>query len=82
MNLVTLYDGRVVDSASEAWRAECEARAVLRMRDKNARLNYLNGWREFDGTHHKGVLGNRGQAAVDALRALMLVLWQAGRAAV
>lgn len=76
---MTLHDGREVDSASEAWRAECEARAVLRMPTKAARLNYLNGWREFDGRHHKGVLGNRGQAAVDALRALMLVLWQAER---
>lgn len=31
MGTVTLYDGRKVDSASEAWRAECEARAILEM---------------------------------------------------
>ena len=31
MEIVTLYDGREVDSASEEWRAECEARTVLAM---------------------------------------------------
>lgn len=29
MNTKTLIDGSQVDSSSEAWRAECEARAVL-----------------------------------------------------
>ena len=28
---VSLYDGRVVDSYSEEWRAECEARSILAM---------------------------------------------------
>lgn len=82
MNLVTLYDGQVVDSSSEAWRAECEARAVLAMPTKADRLNYLNGWREFDGTLQSRVLQRRGPEAVEKLRALMLALWQAGRAAV
>jgi hypothetical protein len=31
MNTKTLIDGSQVDSSSEAWRAECEARAVLDM---------------------------------------------------
>lgn len=29
MNPVTLSDGQIVDSSSEAWRAECEARYIL-----------------------------------------------------
>lgn len=29
MNTVTLHDGQQVDSSSEAWRQECEARYVL-----------------------------------------------------
>ena len=41
MGTVTLIDGREVDSYSEAWRAECEARHILSMRDKLARRNYL-----------------------------------------
>lgn len=31
MTMVTLHTGEQVDSASEAWRAECEARHILAM---------------------------------------------------
>ena len=31
MRKVTLHDGREVDSSSEEWRAECEARHILSM---------------------------------------------------
>lgn len=31
MGIVTLYDGRQVDSKSEAWRQQCEANTILAM---------------------------------------------------
>ena len=43
---VTLRDGRVVSSSSEAWRLECEARAILKRRD---RKEYLEKVREKRG---------------------------------
>lgn len=65
--LVTLHDGRVVDTWSEEWRAECEARAVLRMRSKGDRYAWLNA-----------VENRRGKAARDALHARVLAIWRAG----
>jgi hypothetical protein len=44
--LVTLRDGRVVSSSSEAWRLECEARTILKRRD---RKEYLEKVREKRG---------------------------------
>lgn len=40
-NMVRLLDGREVDSASEEWRHECEARHVAKM-DGAARSDYLS----------------------------------------
>jgi len=40
---VTLIDGRAVPLDSEEWRAECEARGVLKLYSKQARLAYLQG---------------------------------------
>jgi hypothetical protein len=40
MGIVTLYDGRQVDSSSEDWRAETEARAILAM-DLTKRTEFL-----------------------------------------
>lgn len=56
MGIVTLYDGRQVDSSSEEWRAECEARAVLAM-ELHKRADFL-----------KSVEGKRGPDATKALR--------------
>lgn len=67
--LVTLADGRQVDSGSEEWRAECEARRVLGMPTKAHRHAYLHA-----------VAKRRGQEARDALEAAVLALWRAGRA--
>lgn len=67
---VTLFDGTVVDSASESWRAECEARHVLRLPSKQHRLDYL-----------ARVESKRGKASRDALEALGLALWRSMRAA-
>lgn len=40
-HLVTLIDGRQVDSASEPWRHECEARYVANLPSREARQGYL-----------------------------------------
>lgn len=68
-SLVTLIDGRQVDSGSEDWRAECEARRVLRMPTKAHRHAYLHA-----------VAKRRGQQAREALETAVLALWRAGRA--
>ena len=46
--LVTLRDGQVVNSSSEAWRLECEARHVLTLKNK-AIKEYLEGVRAKRG---------------------------------
>lgn len=40
-NPVKLHDGTVVQSDSEAWRAECEARSLLRRPSRQSRLYWL-----------------------------------------
>lgn len=56
---VTLIDGQVVDSTSEAWRHECEARAVAHMPSTQQRHEYIEIRRR-----------SRGSEAADALKAL------------
>lgn len=63
---VTLIDGRVVDTCSEEWRAECEARSVCRMRTKADRLAYLERVRK-----------KRSTAAMIALEGLIRDVWRA-----
>lgn len=70
MKPVTLHDGRTVDSSSEDWRAECEARHVLNLPTRLARSTYLRRVRD-----------RRGDAAAEALRELGLKIWKAQRAA-
>lgn len=62
----TLHDGRQVDSASEAWRHECEARMVAERPTLEQRREYLDA-----------VERRRGKAAADELRATMKALWSA-----
>lgn len=64
--LVTLLDGREVDSASEEWRHECEARAIADLRTLDERRAWLE-------TLEK----RRGKADADRLRATMKALWEA-----
>ncbi|MDT7834978.1 DUF7696 family protein [Aquabacterium sp. OR-4] len=66
MTTVTLVDGTVVDSASEAWRHECEARAITMLPTLADRRAWLENLER-----------RRGRAAVDALRATMRALWEA-----
>jgi hypothetical protein len=45
---VTLRDGRVVSSSSEAWRLECEARTILRRQDRKEYLEKVRQKRGVD----------------------------------
>lgn len=68
--LVTLHDGRVVGSWSEEWRAECEARAVLRLPTKVRRQGHILRVRE-----------RRGDAAANELERRVMAIWKADREA-
>ena len=76
--LVRLIDGTEVASDSEAWRAECEARAVCAMPSKADRIRFMDG--EIDPNTKrilfKGVLQQRGQAAYDKLKLDILRIWR------
>lgn len=67
----TLVDGTQADSASEAWRHECEARAISRLPALADRRAWL------EAIEHK-----RGKPAADALRHTMGKIWQRGLARV
>jgi hypothetical protein len=69
MVLVTLIDGREVDSASEPWRAECEARHVLAMPTIQRRREYL-----------ASIAKKRGNVAGLALADLVRAVWTHNRA--
>ena len=64
--VVTLFDGRVVCNVCEDWRAECEARHVLAMPDKQVRREYL-----------AAVEKKRGADGGKALSDLALKIWNA-----
>ena len=64
MVTVTLIDGREVDSWSEEWRAECEARHVLSMRDIGRRREYL-----------AAISKRRGEKAGNDLANLVRAVW-------
>lgn len=66
---VRLIDGREVDSSSEEFRHECEARAILAMPTKGARQGMLNLVEE-----------RRGTEARRRLERTMLVMWKSNRA--
>lgn len=59
MSTVTLFDGTLADSSSEAWRHECEARNIAHMPSTQQRHEYVAAVRR-----------SRGDAAADDLRAL------------
>lgn len=65
---VTLIDGTQVDSWSEQWRAECEARHVLAMPRIDLRRGYL-----------ADVTKRRGDAAGLALSNLVRAVWAHNR---
>ena len=66
--LCTLIDGLEVDSWSEPWRAECEARHILTMPSINARRLYL-----------ADVAKRRGELAGKQLADLVRAVWSHNR---
>jgi len=66
--MVALVDGREVDSASEEWRHETEARHIARLPTLADRRAWL------EAIEHK-----RGKVAADALRLTMGEIWKAGK---
>lgn len=66
---VRLIDEREVDSSSDEFRHECEARAILAMPTKGARQGMLNLIEEMRGTE-----------ARRRLERTMLVMWKSNRA--
>lgn len=78
--MVTLHDGRQVDSWSEAWRHECEAQHILAMPTLQDRRNFLYGYEKPDGKKFQGVLGMRGAGEVKRLEKTMLAIWEQRRA--
>lgn len=78
--MVTLVDGEQVDSASEAWRHECECRYILNLPTLSDRREWLYGRAEMKFGHVAqagGLLQRRGAEAVKAIEAKMLELWKA-----
>lgn len=65
MPSVTLVDGRQVDSSSEEWRHEAEARAIAKLPTLAERRAWL------DDIERK-----RGKPAADRLRRTMRKLWE------
>jgi hypothetical protein len=66
MSAVTLIDGREVDSSSEAWRHEAEARAIAALPTLGQRRAWLDD-----------IQSKRGKDAADRLRFTMGLLWKA-----
>lgn len=68
--MVTLHTGEIVSNHSEKWRLECEAIALLQMRDKAARHDHLFGAVDpKTGLRKGGIAGKRGRAAAERLQA-------------
>lgn len=68
MSAVTLIDGSRVDSASEAWRHECEARHIARLPTSEQRHDYI-----------ASVSKRRGPEAAHALQALATQIYTSER---
>lgn len=66
--IVRLHDGREVDSRSEDWRHECEARYILRLPSKEARRDMLAKIEEA-----------RGRAERERLERTMLAMWKSNQ---
>jgi hypothetical protein len=65
---ITLIDGRQVDSASEEWRHECEARHIAGLPNRHARRDYI-----------ERVTAKRGAEAGKALQALATQIYNMTR---
>jgi hypothetical protein len=69
--------GQSVNTWSEEWQRECEARAVLKM-SKVERNSFFNGTKDENGkTIERGIVVLRGVKAAEDLRSLMQQLMDA-----
>jgi hypothetical protein len=69
--------GQPVNTWSEQWQHECEARAILKM-SKAQRDEFFNGKKDENGkTLERGIVVLRGEKAAEDLRALMQQLLDA-----
>ena len=68
MTTARLINGTEVDTASEAWRHECEARAILAL----PTLAERRAWMET-------IERKRGMPAANALRLTMRAIWEESR---
>lgn len=76
---MTLVDGALSCTWSEAWRHECEARAILNLPTLDARRAYLYGRAEFKWgrmVHSGGIAQKRGPVALGQLEHTMTALWK------
>ena len=65
----------MIDSYSEQWRRECEARFALSLPDKSDKRR--KGWQAVSKREYlNNVRNKRGQAAHDELRAEMVRIWK------
>lgn len=74
-NIVKLHDGTEVTSDSEEWRAECEARWVIKLPDKGARRRFIWGEPNDKGVMSGGVAGRRGKQSAQKLEDKVRELW-------
>ena len=75
---VQARDGLQLDTWSEAWRIECEARFALSLPDTPDRRK--KGWQAVSKRQYlAGVREKRGQQGHDVLRAEMLRIWKTER---
>lgn len=65
MTTVILIDGTKAETSSEAWRHECEARAIADLPSTAQRRAWLEDLER-----------KRGKAEADRLRATILALWE------
>ena len=74
---ISRLTGQPVNTWSEEWQHECEARAVLKM-SKQERDTFFNGRKDENGkTVDRGVISIRGLKAAEDLRTLMERLQEA-----
>ena len=70
----SILAGQEVDTSSEAWRHDCECRAVLALPTREARNEHLFGRRELQANGAikqtvKGIAQHRGEAAAERIKA-------------
>ena len=67
----------MIDTYSEQWRMECEARFALSLPDKSDKRK--KGWQAISKREYlQRIREKRGQAAHDALRDEMVKQWKSG----